>query len=276
MDGHRHTAGDAYCTVAAAAAAAATAGGGGRAKDDATADTGATTAAAPVNTNPRCQCPTVKGEACRMAASVVYEGRHLCRRHLACVKASEDCCICLDAMTPATRVRLQPCGHYVHRACLQRGRLLDCPLCRSAIEPSQLVDLHLLGHGACPEIAPHASHVLRQLLEVPVDVQARVLNLVELVLLLRGCVPRALDMVEEYVVVMRALYERWVQAPAMLPGAPVTILAYPERVLEVWRNAVQTVGRHVYHFSSLSGLVLWGRADGEMDYSSPPSHSYSG
>lgn len=274
MDAHFPVAGDAYCMVAAAAVtaaagASATAGGGGRAKDDA-----ATTAAAPPQP-PRCQCPTIKGEPCRMAASVVYEGRHLCRRHLACVKASEDCCICLEAMTPATRVRLQPCSHYVHRACLQRGRLLDCPLCRASIEPMQLVDLHLLGQGACPDIAPQASHVMRQLLDIPVEVQARVLNVVDLLLLLRGCVPRALEMVEEHLTVMRALCERWVQAPGILPGIPVTILAYPERVLEVWRNAVQAVGRHMYEFSSLSGLVLWGRADGELDYSSP-SHAFSG
>ena len=77
-----------------------------------------------------CSYVTAKGETCGNTACLIYNEQHLCKRHLHCCKAKEECAICMEAMdNPSMRVKLA-CGHYFHRACIEKCIKPECPMCR--------------------------------------------------------------------------------------------------------------------------------------------------
>lgn len=89
-----------------------------------------------------CQHPTLLGGVCKRQGKHVYDQRHVCRQHMECMKAKEECAICYDHMTSTKqRIRLSPCGHYFHLACLQKADSALCPLCRTPISVSQAMDV---------------------------------------------------------------------------------------------------------------------------------------
>lgn len=55
---------------------------------------------------------------------------------------SEDCCICYDTLTPASRVFLSPCGHDLCASCARDMFVIrnndKCPLCRTVISKTKL------------------------------------------------------------------------------------------------------------------------------------------
>ncbi len=81
---------------------------------------------------PKCQQLTSKGLPCRYNAHHEYDGMNLCGCHLKAIKAKEDCSICLCPMdNPNERIKVSPCNHYFHTACLKKCEKLQCPLCRA-------------------------------------------------------------------------------------------------------------------------------------------------
>ena len=51
-------------------------------------------------------------------------------------EAEAECCLCMEAFGPADEIRLLPCRHYFHKACIDRWfgtrahRVRSCPLCK--------------------------------------------------------------------------------------------------------------------------------------------------
>jgi hypothetical protein len=77
-----------------------------------------------------CSYITAKGEMCGNTANHLYNDLFLCKRHLHCCKAKEECAICMEAMdNPIMRIKLA-CGHYFHRACIEKCIKPECPMCR--------------------------------------------------------------------------------------------------------------------------------------------------
>ena len=61
--------------------------------------------------------------------------------------AEAECCLCIEVFVPEDQVRLLPCGHYFHAACIDRWfsarayQQRTCPLCKA--DPLAM----LMGHG---------------------------------------------------------------------------------------------------------------------------------
>lgn len=81
-----------------------------------------------------CEYVTLKGSQCTNRGKTIYDGKFVCDIHLKTIKANDDCPICLDKLTPHTRV--DACGykHYFHSECLKKcTNKYICPTCKQQI-----------------------------------------------------------------------------------------------------------------------------------------------
>ncbi|NBU34198.1 hypothetical protein EB118_08785 [bacterium] len=86
-----------------------------------------------------CQHITQSGTPCKYVSKTVYDGKHLCKRHLDVVKSVEDCALCLcDMGQRKNKIRLH-CGHYFHLTCLSHVQKAECPLCRSVMSAQECI-----------------------------------------------------------------------------------------------------------------------------------------
>lgn len=116
-----------------------------------------------------CQHTTNSGTPCKYVSKTVYDGKHLCKRHLDVIKSGEDCALCLCEMEGRKdKIRLH-CGHYYHRSCLSQVQKAECPLCREVMSSTECIAVF-----DKTVIKP----ILTDLFNTPLTIQATVMSVI--------------------------------------------------------------------------------------------------
>lgn len=72
---------------------------------------------------------------------IKHEGMFVCGIHVKYSKCNEDCCICLNSLTPTSNVKVLKCKHMIHNTCyntLTSRLILKCPLCRKYLQGAKI------------------------------------------------------------------------------------------------------------------------------------------
>lgn len=99
----------------------------------------------------KCCHSTLTGGACHKAASIITNGKPLCKLHHNFDTRNGDCIICLDPMNNTSERTKLGCGHYFHTNCLSKCEKPECPVCRTKWDP-RLIDSLFYGTRVQPDL----------------------------------------------------------------------------------------------------------------------------